>query len=164
MSVLWYSFAALGESRAADPNGGIWDMTGHACPRCGFNSSHDGWPDRHPVAAVLFALPAGYTIIGVILAYPWFFVPLLVVVCALQVDRRNRRRASIAARAEHEHRALIAHAVFSTRAQLPRRAADQWSTTEPIRIGRIERERSAFSQALEIAALQMLYGPFGGRA
>jgi hypothetical protein len=76
---------------------------------------------------VLFALPAGYTLIGVILAYRWFFVPLLVVVCAFAVDRRQRRRTAIAARADYEHRALIA------RQLPPRQAADHWSTTEPIR-------------------------------
>lgn len=41
-------------------------MTRHACPRCGFESSRDRWWDRHPIAAVLFALPAGYTLVGVI--------------------------------------------------------------------------------------------------
>lgn len=110
-------------------------MTKHECPRCGLESSHDAWPERHPVAAVLLALPAGYTLIGVILAYPWFFVPLLVVGCALVVDRRMRQRAAIAARADYEHRALMARQL----AQLPapvvprRRAADHWSPTEPMR-------------------------------
>jgi hypothetical protein len=45
-------------------------MTGHACPRCGYEprcAKWRTWADRHPVAAVQFALPAGYTIIGVIL-------------------------------------------------------------------------------------------------
>jgi hypothetical protein len=55
-------------------------MTKHACPRCGLEGSHfkcdPSWADRHPAAAVLFALPTLYTLTGVILAYPWFFVPL----------------------------------------------------------------------------------------
>lgn len=40
-------------------------MARHPCPRCGFESSRERWWDRHPVAAVLFALPAGYTLAGV---------------------------------------------------------------------------------------------------
>ena len=94
------------------------------------------WADRHPAATVLFALPAGYTIIGVILAYPWFFVPLLVVGAAFWVDLRQRRRAAIAARADHEHRQMMARAIFRPvdRSRLSRpRGADHWSTTEPIR-------------------------------
>ncbi|SPM40598.1 hypothetical protein MNAB215_2799, partial [Mycobacterium numidiamassiliense] len=77
---------------------------------------------------VLFALPAGYTIIGVLLAYPWFFVPLLVVAAALWVDRRQRQRHAIAARADLEHRELMVRAVLPRR-----RAADHWSPTEPMR-------------------------------
>ena len=132
-------------------------MAGHPCPRCGhewsrFKCDHS-WADRHPAAAVLFALPAGYTLVGVILAYPWFFVPLLVVAAALWVDRRNRHRAAVAARADHEHRELMARAIFSLppapiksprRLPRPRGAAgvvnhytspdpDHWSITEPIR-------------------------------
>ncbi|OBG25294.1 hypothetical protein A5764_07900 [Mycobacterium sp. 852002-51057_SCH5723018] len=88
---------------------------------------------------MFIALPAAYTLVGVILAYPWFFVPLLVVASAVWVDRRQRRRAAIAARADHEHRELMAQAVF--RPQLARvgqprgrrRGADHWSPTQPIR-------------------------------
>jgi hypothetical protein len=85
-------------------------MFRHACPRCGLDarSSHGSWVDRHPAAAVCFALPAGYTLVGVILAYPWFFVPILLVVAAFWVDRRQRRRAAIAARTDHEHREQMA--------------------------------------------------------
>ena len=45
---------------------------------------------------------------------------------------------AIAARADHEHRKIIARAVFSPQPpQLPRRLpADHWSTTEPIRTAR----------------------------
>lgn len=87
-------------------------MAKHQCPRCGLESKQDAWWDRHPVAAVLLALPTLYTLTGVILAYPWFFVPVLVIVCALLVNRTGRRRAAIAARADHEHRELMAAAVF----------------------------------------------------
>lgn len=116
-------------------------MAQHACMRCGLESrcSHGSWADRHPVAAILFALPAGYTIIGVILAYPWFFVPLLVVAAAWWVDRRNRRRHAIAARADHEHRALMAAEVKYPPASPPRPRrcpADYWSNTQPMRAAR----------------------------
>ncbi|SPM40205.1 hypothetical protein MNAB215_2401 [Mycobacterium numidiamassiliense] len=109
-----------------------------ACRRCGLeaHTSRGSWADRHPIAAVLFALPAGYTVVGVLLAYPWFFVPVLIVVCAVVVDRRQRQRHAIAARADFEHRRQIAKAVFQQRTLPPvrrRRAADHWSTTEPVR-------------------------------
>ncbi|WP_231973833.1 hypothetical protein [Mycobacterium sp. E1319] len=64
-------------------------------------------------AGVFVGLPALYTVAGVFLAYPWFFVPLLVVVCAVLVDHRNRRRASIIARANFDYRQEIAGAVFA---------------------------------------------------
>ncbi|SPM34770.1 Mycobacterium rhizamassiliense ORFan, partial [Mycobacterium rhizamassiliense] len=71
-----------------------------ACPRCGFESKRRNWADRHQAAAVcaavFFGLAALYTVVGVLLAYPWFFVPMLVVVCAFMVDRRMRVRAAIA--------------------------------------------------------------------
>lgn len=120
-------------------------MATHACSRCGLEArcSCGTWADRHPVAAVLFALPAGYTVIGVLLAYPWFFVPLLVVGAAWWVDRRNRRRHAIAARADYEHRALMVEALVGPHPpsplRSPRRAwrpgdADHWSRTQPIRV------------------------------
>jgi hypothetical protein len=113
-------------------------MTQHACPRCGLESKRRGWWDRHPAAAVcaavFFGLPALYTVVGVILAYPRFLVPVLVVVCAVVVGRRQRRRAAIAARADHEHRELMARAVFGPRTRSRRRrGADHWSPTQPIR-------------------------------
>jgi hypothetical protein len=129
-------------------------MSKHACPRCGLESKQDAWHDRHPVAAVLLALPTLYTLTGVILAYPWFFVPVLVIVCALLVNRAGRRRAAIAARADHEHRQMMAAAVFrrsldfsrltlkSTRtlnpSLSPRHVMNRWPTT-PIPTGRIPR-------------------------
>ncbi|OBH58771.1 hypothetical protein A5685_05165 [Mycobacterium colombiense] len=66
-------------------------------------------------AGVFVGLPALYTVTGVILAYPWFFVPVLVVVCAFIVDRRMRQRAAIAARADYEYRHLILRAVMANR-------------------------------------------------
>jgi hypothetical protein len=89
-------------------------MTQHACPRCGleFPCPHGSWADRHPAAAVcagiFVGLPALYTVAGVILAYPWFFVPVLIVVCALLVARQQRRLKAVAARADWEHRTLMA--------------------------------------------------------
>lgn len=117
-------------------------MASRACERCGYEprrSKRDAWADRHPAAAVcagvFVGLPALYTIAGVILAYPWFFIPVLVVVCAVVVDRRMRQRAAIAARADWEHRALMARTVFGPPTPLPvrrGRAADHWSPTQPI--------------------------------
>ncbi|WP_407686016.1 hypothetical protein [Mycobacterium sp. HUMS_1102779] len=94
-------------------------MATHSCPKCGFEEPRDVWHERHPVAAVLLALPVLYTIVGVILAYPWFCIPLLIVTAAVWVDRRNRRRAAIAARADWEHRERMARAIFSPHPLLP---------------------------------------------
>lgn len=113
-----------------------------ACPRCGLESScsHGRWWDRHPVAAVLFALPAGYTLIGVMLVYPWFTIPATIILCAVLLNRAARQRAAVAARADHEHRELIARAVFNPQLSpvkplrwLSRpRGADHWAPTQPI--------------------------------
>jgi len=91
----------------------------------------------------VIAVPTLYTLTGVILAYPWFCVPLLIVAAAVWVDRRNRRRAAIAARADHDHRQLIARAVLAAKPRHDRPArrnvsrrpagADHWSPTQPIR-------------------------------
>lgn len=89
-------------------------------------------------AGVFVGLPALYTVAGIVLAYPWFFVPVLVVVCAVVVDRQMRRRAAIAARADWEYRQQMLGAVLADQ-YLPaiqppprRRAADHSSVTEPI--------------------------------
>jgi hypothetical protein len=76
----------------------------HECPRCGFETSHDRWWDRHPALAVLFALPAGYTLIGVMLVYPWFTIPATIIVCAVLLNVTLRRRAAVAARADWDYR------------------------------------------------------------
>lgn len=120
-------------------------MPYHACQRCGYEprlSTRAAWADRHPAAAVcagvFVGLPALYTVAGIIVAYPWFFVPVLVVVCAFIVDRRIRHRAAIAARADWEYRQQMLGAVIADR-HLPaiqppprRREADHSSVTEPI--------------------------------
>lgn len=118
-------------------------MTTHACPRCGLEArcSHGRWWDRHPVAAVLFALPAGYTLVAIMLVYPWFTIPVTITVAALLLNRSARKRATITARADYEHRELIVDAVFRSQLlaiELPRRptAADHWSPTVPIGLGR----------------------------
>lgn len=86
-----------------------------------------------------------------ILAYPWFFVPVLVVVCAFIVDRRMRRRAAIAARADHEYRQQMLGAVMADQrmspilaapraAERPAHVMNRWPTTPmataPTRRGR----------------------------
>lgn len=121
-------------------------MSKHCCPRCGFESRHRSWPERHPAATAVIALPTMYTLVGVILAYPWFVVPLLVIGAAVWVDRRNRARQAVAARADYEHRQIIARAVFPPKPRRDRPAgrnvtrrrvgADHWSPTQPIRAGR----------------------------
>lgn len=83
-------------------------MAKHCCPRCGFESGHDSWHDRNPIPTVLLALPLTIFCIGALLAYPWFLIPVLMVVCALLVDRRQRRRAAIAARADYDYRQHMA--------------------------------------------------------
>jgi hypothetical protein len=118
-------------------------MASHTCTMCGFevSCSHGRWLDRHPAAAALFALLAGFTLVSVTLAYPWFVVPLLVLLAAWWVDRRNRQRAAIAARADREHRDLMARPNVSPQlapvkppSRRPRpRGADHWADTEPIR-------------------------------
>jgi hypothetical protein len=88
-------------------------MSKDACTRCGFESKHrrNYWWDRHPVAAALFALPAGYTLVAVMLVYPWFTIPATIIVCALLLNRAARRRAAVAARADWDYRQQIVRAV-----------------------------------------------------
>lgn len=118
-------------------------MTRHACLRCGLESrcSHGSWIDRHPVAAVAFAVPVTITALGAIAAYPLIFVPLLAVgVVAYVVDREHRRRVALAARADYEHQAAIALPVPPVR-PLPQRQTHSlpWRLihllrTEPLRL------------------------------
>jgi hypothetical protein len=85
-------------------------MTRHTCLRCGLESrcSYDSWPDRHPVAAVFFALSLALIGLAAIAENPWLFVPLLVVaMLAVVIDREHRRRAALAARADYDHQVLM---------------------------------------------------------
>jgi hypothetical protein len=123
------------------------NMSKHECPRCGLESrsSRGGWADRHAATTALCALVAGYIIVNVIVAYPWFGIPLLVVAAAVWVDRRNRKRAAVAARADYEHRAQLLREQQRAPADLPAvmpqplrrrtRGADHSSPTQPIRRG-----------------------------
>jgi hypothetical protein len=122
------------------------NMGAHTCPRCGFESKRDAWWERHPYAAVAAAafvgLPAGYTLVGVTLAYPWFFLPLLVVVCAFVVDRRMLRRPAIAARADYGHRALSVAPIPPVR-PLPQRQAHSlpWQAVRLLRTAPLRQAR-----------------------
>lgn len=115
-------------------------MTKHTCVRCGheLRCQHGSWPDRRPYAAALFAVPVTITGLGAIAAYPWLFVPLLMLAgVAYVADREHRRRAALAARADWEHREIMVAALNGPafpRHQTPqRRLADHCSITEPIR-------------------------------
>lgn len=111
----------------------------HNCLRCCLESScGDGsWADRHPVAAVLGGVPSVLFRLAAIGAYPWVFIPLLVLGgLAYTVDRERRRRQALAARADWEHHALMVAAVAPLKPNsVPRRrrGADHWSETEPLR-------------------------------
>lgn len=110
------------------------------CPRCGLELSRDTWRDRHPAAAVcagvFVGLPAGYTLVGIMLIWPWFTIPATIIVCAVLLNRAARKRAAIAARAEWEHREMMVRAMqqFPSRplpgAQQMRREA--WQPRVPL--------------------------------
>src|SRR3954454_2025714 len=115
----------------------------HECPRCGLKtrSSRGSWVDRHAATTALCGLVAGYIIVNVVVAHPWFCMPVLVVVAAVWVDRRNRKRAASAARADFEYQAQLLPETQSPGgppAATPQpvrrrpRAADHWSPTKPI--------------------------------
>lgn len=120
-------------------------MAKHTCLRCGFETSClHSWPDRRPIAAALFAVPVTLFGLGAIAAYPWIFVPLLVLAgVGYVVDREYRRRQALAVRADWEHQAVIAASVPPVR-PLPQRQAPSlpWQIvkllrTEPLRMGRL---------------------------
>jgi hypothetical protein len=86
-------------------------------------------------------LVAGYIVVNVIVAHPWFGVPLIVVAAAIWIDRRNRKRAALAARADFDYRAQLLRELQAPAGQpaatrqpvRPRpRGADHWSPTKPI--------------------------------
>lgn len=109
----------------------------HHCPRCGYESARKSWPEQHPAATVVIAVPSVWMVVAALVAHPWVFVPLLIVSCAVWVDRRQRRRSAILARADHDHRSLMARAVLGDRPRLrSRRGADHWSPTQPLRSAR----------------------------
>ncbi|OIN79368.1 hypothetical protein BMG05_18465 [Mycobacterium malmoense] len=56
-------------------------------------------------------LPAGYTLVGIMLIWPWFTIPATIIVCAVLLNRAARKRAAIAARAEWEHREMMVRAI-----------------------------------------------------
>lgn len=120
-------------------------MTAHTCTHCGHQSacSHGSWHDRHPAAAVAFAVPAFIVSLGAIAAYPALFLPLLVVGGAVYMaDREHRRRRALAARAAAEHAALLAAPVLPVRPLRVRQTHSlPWQLvhllrTEPLRVGR----------------------------
>lgn len=118
-------------------------MTIHTCTRCGHEvgCSHGTWSDRHPAAAVAFAVPVFIVSLGAIAAYPAPFLPLLAIGSVVYLVERKRRRAeALAARADHEHAALLAGPIPPVR-PLPVRHPHSlpWQLikllrTEPLRI------------------------------
>jgi hypothetical protein len=120
-------------------------MSEHACPRCGLESgcSRGSWSDRHPVAAVIGGL---LTLVWMSMMFSVYTVAALTMTAlaagawAVRAAGRERaRRDALAARAEWEHRALMA-----ARPDVPlcrptpprRRLADHRSVTEPLRLAR----------------------------
>ena len=81
-------------------------MTGHYCQRCGSEHRcvHGGWTDRHPAATVALAV----LVVASISAYPWLVGVGVLGAVAYMIDREQRRRRALAARADYEHAALIA--------------------------------------------------------
>jgi hypothetical protein len=88
-------------------------------------------PDRHPAAAVTLAV----FVLAMTVAHPWLIGGVVVSGAVYMAVRERRRRDALAARADYEHRALMARPL----PQLPapvvprRRPADHWSATEPLR-------------------------------
>lgn len=80
----------------------------HTCPRCGFQSGHEGWYDRNPVAAAIASVPIIIFCIAALIAYPWFLVPVLIVAVGVWVDRRRRKQAAITAWADWDYRQQMA--------------------------------------------------------
>ena len=108
-------------------------MANHACTKCGFETtcSHGRWWDRHPATTALCALLAGYLVVSVIVAHPWFGVPVLVVVAALWVDRRQPvvARRSPATSCSFEPRELMARWILRPPSCLGQ-TTDKWAERE----------------------------------
>lgn len=118
-------------------------MTTHTCKHCGheIGCAHGSWHDRHPYAAVSFAVPVTITALGAVAAYPLIFVPLLAAgVVTYIVDRKHRRRVALAARADYEHQAVMAAPVPPVRPLSTRQTRSlPWQLahllrTEPLRV------------------------------
>ncbi|ORW28190.1 hypothetical protein AWC19_27530 [Mycobacterium palustre] len=56
-------------------------------------------------------LPGLYTLVAIMLVYPWFTIPATIIVCAVLLNRAARKRAAIAARADHEYREMMVRAM-----------------------------------------------------
>jgi hypothetical protein len=108
-------------------------MPKHPCPHC-----CRGWPDRHPAAAVtagLFTL----TLTAMMLSVHPVAAAVMVALAgtgglAYLVDRERGRRAALAARAEHDYRAVLAAPVPPAR-PTPWRVLASLPTT-PLGLGR----------------------------
>jgi hypothetical protein len=109
----------------------------HYCRRCGHERrcSHGSWPDRHPVAAVTLAV----IVLAMTVAHPWLLGCLVVGGAVYMAVRARGRRAALAARADWEHRALMAAPVPTVRPLAQRQAHSlPWQAisllrTEPLR-------------------------------
>lgn len=126
-------------------------MTNHACPRCGLENrcSHGSWADRHPAAAVTAGLFTLAWMSMMLSVYPGAALAIIAIAAATwgvrATGRERRRREALAARADWEHRQVMA-AALKWPAQLPpappkppaparRRGADHTSPTVPLRTG-----------------------------
>lgn len=119
------------------------------CPRCGLESHHSqgGWHDRRPTGAVVLTV----IMLAMAVTHLWLFGVAAVGGALYFTHRERRRREALAARADYEHRRLMASAVFEPqwpRGFLPapvkhpaaRHVLTQWPTTpmptQPIRRNR----------------------------
>jgi heme/copper-type cytochrome/quinol oxidase subunit 2 len=120
----------------------------HACPRCGYEArcTRHGWAALHPTAAVTAGLFTLVFMSMMLSTHPIAALAIIVLAgaagVAYRVDRERDRRAALAARADHEYRALLAAPVQPLRA-LPQRQAHSlpWQMvrslrTEPLRTAR----------------------------
>jgi heme/copper-type cytochrome/quinol oxidase subunit 2 len=117
----------------------------HACPCCGYEArcTRHGWAARHPAAAVTAGLFTLVFMSMMLSTHPIAALAVIVLAgtggAAYRVERERERRAALAARAEHEYRALLAAPVQPVSA-LPQRQAHSlpWQMvgslrTEPLR-------------------------------
>jgi len=117
--------------------------TGCACPRCGYESRCSGgsWYDRHPTAAVAFATFSLMFSLVVVVGYPWLLLVAAVGAAVYAVDREVRRRRALVARADWEHRQVMAAALREVEPPRPERrrrprGASHFARTEPMRSAR----------------------------